>query len=207
MSVAGGSVMIKPQQQIRFDHQIILEWVRAHAKVLDLGCGDGTLLGLLIRKKDCHGTGIEINEHAVYQCIEAGLTVSHVDIDTGLIDYSNKRFDYVILNESLQEVLHPRQVILEALRVGRKVIVGIPNFCHIRARLQIFFQGRVPVTPELPYQWYDTPNLRFLSLQDFRHFCSNNDIRILKEVGVAGNKIVQLQPNLFAHTGLYLLEK
>lgn len=196
---------------IRFDHQIILQWVEEGSRVLDLGCGDGTLLKLLIEHKSCHGTGVEIDEKAIYTCMEKGLTVSHVDIDTGLADYSNKRFDYVILNESLQEVLNPRKVILEALRVGKKVIVGIPNFCHIRARLQIFFQGRVPLTKELPYQWYDTPNLRFLSLKDFRYFCKANAISILQEVGTAGiasgGKRVAFRPNLFAHTGLYLLEK
>ena len=136
-----------------------------------------------------------------------GLSVSHGDIDSGLSDYSNKRFDYVILYESLQQVLYPRRVILEALRVGKKVIVGIPNFCHLTARLQIFFEGRVPITKELPYQWYDTPNLRFLSLKDFRAFCRMNNILIIKEIGVAGNRLVSFRPNLFAHVGLYVVEK
>lgn len=197
----------KSNKPISFEHKTVLGWVNSDSRVLDLGCGDGTLLALLITEKQCQGTGIEIDEQAIYTCMAKGLTVSHVDIDTGLVDYSSKRFDYVILNESLQEVLHPQKVILEALRVGRKVIVGIPNFCHIRARLQVFFQGRVPVTKELPYQWYDTPNLRFLSLKDFRYFCKNNGINILEEIGITGNKRVWLRPNLFAHTGLYLLEK
>lgn len=193
--------------EVRFDHKIILEFVEPNARVLDLGCGDGTLLALLNAEKSCRGTGIEIDEKAIYQCMEKGVTVNHGDIDSGLADYSDKRFDYVILNESLQQVLHPRQVILEALRVGKKVIVGIPNFCHLRARLQIYFRGRVPVTKELPYQWYDTPNLRFLSLKDFRYFCRDNGIKILKEAGIADNKRVGFRPNLFAQTGLYLLEK
>lgn len=192
---------------MRFDHQIILGLVQEKSRVLDLGCGDGTLLSLLFEKKQCTGTGIEIDETAIYQSMAKGLSVSHGDIDTGLADYSDKRFDYVILNESLQQVLKPKKVILEALRVGKKVIVGIPNFCHVGARLQIFMKGRVPVTKQLPYEWYDTPNLRFLSLKDFRYFCKDNGIKILAEKTIAGDKLVTFQPNLFANIGLYLLEK
>ena len=191
----------------RFDHKVIAQLIEPHSKVLDLGCGDGALLLRLIKEKKCHGTGVEINEKEIYHCVAKGLTVSHCDIDTGLADFSNKRFDYVILNESLQQVLNPRRVILEALRVGKKVIVGIPNFCHSRARFQIFFQGRVPVTKELPHQWYDTPNLRFLSLKDFRAFCKDNRIKILKETGIMENRKVSFWPNLFSNMGIYLLEK
>ena len=195
------------QKNIRFDHKIVLDIVEPNSRVLDLGCGDGELLSLLINRKNVKGTGIEIDEKAVYKCMERGLTISHGDIDAELVDYATKRFDYVILNESLQQVLHPEKVILESLRVGKKAIVGIPNFCHWGGRIQIFFQGRVPVTSNLPYQWYDTPNLRFLSLKDFRYFCKINDIRILKEVGILQNKRVHFRPNLFANAGLYLLEK
>ena len=193
--------------QNRADFNVIVDLVEPNSRVLDLGCGDGTLLSLLIHEKNCRGTGVEIDEKAVYQCIEKGLTVSHGDIDSGLMDFSNKRFDYVILNESLQQVLQPKKVILESLRVGKKVIVGIPNFCHSSARWQIFFKGRVPVTKQLPYQWYDTPNLRFLSLKDFRYFCKDHGIKILKEIGIAQNKVTRLRPNLCANIGIYLLEK
>ncbi len=192
---------------IRPDHKIVLSLVETKSKVLDLGCGDGTLLSLLIEQKGCHGRGIEIDEKAIYSCVAKGLTVSHGDIDSGLSDFASKRFDYVILNESLQQVLHPQKVILEALRVGKKVIVGIPNFCQVKARFQIFFEGRVPVTKELPYEWYNTPNLRFLSLKDFRKFCKNNSIKILKEKGLSGQDLIDFRPNLFANTGIYLLEK
>lgn len=192
---------------LRLDYKVIVDLVDRGSKVLDLGCGDGELLSLLIEHKSCKGTGIEINEKAIYSCIAKGLTVSHGDIDSGLSEYADKRFDYVILNESLQQMLNPQKAILEALRVGKKVVVGIPNFCQINARFQIFFRGRVPVTKELPYEWYDTPNLRFFSLKDFKNFCKVNEIRILKERAVDAHKEVAFAPNLLAHIGIYLLEK
>ncbi|MGE0267157.1 MAG: methionine biosynthesis protein MetW [Candidatus Omnitrophota bacterium] len=192
---------------MRLDHQIILEMIAEGAKVLDLGCGDGSLLALLKTEKHCHVSGIEINEQAIYESMAKGVSVSHGDIDTGLEDYSSKRFDFVILNESLQEVLYPKKVILEALRVGKKVIVGIPNFCYSRSRLQVFFGGRVPLTKGLPYEWYDTPNLRFLSLKDFRVFCRDHSITIIRENAINGVKRIPYMRNLFATQGLYLLEK
>jgi len=192
---------------IRPDHKIILDMIEENSKVLDLGCGDGALLSLLKENKKCKGTGIEIDEKAIYECAAKGVSVSHCDIDTGLVDYSDKRFDYVILNESLQQVLNPKNVILESFRIGKKVIVGIPNFCTLPARIQIFFKGIVPVTKELPYEWYDTPNLKFLSLIDFRKFCKVHGITIIKGVGLEKDKIVKFRPNIFASLGIYLLEK
>src|SRR3989338_4463217 len=115
----------------RKDYQTILKLIEPGSKVLDLGCGDGDLLTLLMKEKSCRCHGIEIDEKAIFKCIQRGVTVSQGDIDSGLQDYSDKRFDYVILNESLQEVMNPDRVILEALRVGKKAIVGIPNFCTI----------------------------------------------------------------------------
>ena len=192
---------------IRLDYQIILQLVATRSRVLDLGCGDGELLYHLIHQKQCQGTGIEIDEKAIYSCIERGVTVLHSDIITGLKDFSDKRFDYVILNESLQQVLNPQAAILAALRVGKNVIVGIPNFCHMSARFQIFFRGRVPVTAELPYEWYNTPNLRFFSLKDFRSFCRNNAITIVKERDLGRHQEEHLLPNLFAHIGIFLLRQ
>ena len=197
----------RPLADIRLDYKIILDWIESKSKVLDLGCGDGELLALLIERKGCHGTGIEINEKAIYKCVARGVSVSHGDIDTGLLDFSDKRFDYVVLNGSLQEVVNAKRVILEALRVGKKVIVGIPNFCHYKARFQVAFLGKVPVIKGLPYQWYDTPNLRFLSLTDFRVFCRENSIRILKQIGISGDRMIFIFHNLLANWGLFLLEK
>lgn len=199
--------MPQENNKVRLDYKIILKLIANNSKVLDLGCGDGELLYFLKTQKSCMVTGIEINEKKIYNCIEKGISVSHDDIDTGLSDFGDKRFDYVILNESLQQVLNPKKVILESLRVGKKVIAGIPNFCHFLARIQIFFQGRVPVTKELPFQWFDTPNLRFLSLKDFCAFCRDNNIKILKKIGIAGNKQIFIKPNFFANTGIFLLER
>ena len=193
--------------KIRLDYRVIVDLIKRSSKVLDLGCGDGELLSLLIEHKACKATGIEIDEKSIYSCMAKGLTVSHGDIDSGLNEYADKRFDYVILNESLQQMLNPQKAILEALRVGKKVIVGIPNFCHIQARFQIFFRGQVPVTKELPYEWYDTPNLRFFSLKDFKMFCKVNQIRICEERAIDTTKEIPLLPNLFAHIGIYVLEK
>jgi len=140
------------QSNPSLDHKAILEWVHEGASVLDLGCGDGELLALLVRERHVKAQGIEIDEQAIYQCVAKGLSVFHEDIDHGLSDYADQSFDYVILNQSFQQVKKPDIVLREALRVGREVIVGFPNFAHYQARLQIFFRGRTPVTPSLPYE-------------------------------------------------------
>jgi len=123
-----------PLEKTRLDYKVIFDLITPDSHVLDLGCGDGELLSLLIRHKNCRARGVEINDESILECMEKGITVCHSDIDSSLSEYPNDGFDYVILNESLQEVLHPQRVILEALRIGKKAIVGVPNFCHISAR-------------------------------------------------------------------------
>jgi methionine biosynthesis protein MetW len=173
--------------------------------VLDLGCGEGALLDLLVREKSVRAQGIEIDEQAIYLCVAKGLSVFHEDIDHGLSDYSDQSFDYVVLSQSFQQVKNPDIVLKEALRVGRQVIVGFPNFAHFLARLQIFFKGKTPVTPSLPYAWHDTPNLHFLSISDFIEYCRQRKIKIEKAVFTGKNKGVKLFPNLFALTGFFLI--
>src|SRR5450759_4246882 len=136
---------------VKLEYDIITGWVEAKASVLDLGCGSGDLSARLANEKRAVVQGIEIDEQAVYKCVGKGISVLHGDIDSGLADYGDKSFDYVILSESFQQVKKPESVLAEALRVGKRVIVSFPNFVHYSARWQLFFKGTVPVTPSLPY--------------------------------------------------------
>jgi methionine biosynthesis protein MetW len=189
------------------EYRVILKWVRRGSSVLDLGCGDGELLTLLVRERNVKAQGIEIDEQAIHQCVAKGLSVFHEDIDNGLSDYAEQSFDYVILNQSFQQVKKPDIVLMEALRVGREVIVGFPNFAHYQARLQIFFKGKTPVTPSLPYEWHDTPNLHFLSILDFIEYCQKRNITIEKSSFVGKDRGVKIFPNLFALAGIFLIAK
>jgi len=193
----------KRKEDLRLDHKVIGDMVESGSMVLDLGCGDGDLLEYLVSSKDVKGNGVEISEDAIYKCVEKGLSVSHGDIDTGLREYPDKQFDYVIFNQTMQQVHKPNEAIKEALRVGKKVIVGFPNFCYVNARIQLFFAGRVPVTPSLPYTWYNTPNLHFLSIKDFRFFCDNHNMVIEKKVFLSKKGIVNFLPNLFALNAIF----
>ncbi len=192
---------------IRPDYKIILDWIKDESSVLDLGCHKGELLSLIAEKKNARAHGIEIDEQAIYKCVEIGLSVSHQDIDNGLSEYSDESFDYVILNQSLQQVKKPDVVLKESLRVGKEVIIGFPNFAHFRARYQIFFWGKTPVTASLPYEWYETPNLHFLSISDFRGYCRNRGIRIKRTAFISNNVLTDLLPNLLAQTGIFLISK
>ena len=189
------------------EQKVILEWVKDSASVLDLGCGGGELLSILVRDKHVHAQGIEIDEQAIHRCVAKGLSVFQQDIDSGLSEYIDRSFDYVILSQTMQQVKKPGLVLEEAVRVGKKAIVSFPNFVYYTARLQLFLGGRVPVTPALPYAWYDTPNLHFLSITDFRDYCTERNIRVEDTAFVGRNRKVRLLANLFAEIGIFLLSK
>jgi len=191
----------------RLDHKTILEIIPQGLTVLDLGCGEGDLLYLLVKEKKVKAQGVDIDEQAIYKCVEKGLSVFHGDIDSGLADYNDKSFDYVILNQSLQQVRNLESALEDALRVGKKVIVGIPNFAHYKARYQMFFKGRAPVTYALPYQWYNTPNLHFLSLADFMDYCREKGINIESAFFIGEKGMVNILPNLFAQIGIFVIKK
>ena len=197
----------KRKEDLRLDHKVIGNMVKTGAMVLDVGCGDGDLLEYLVLKKGVTGSGVEISEEAIYSCVEKGLSVSHGDIDSGLKEYPDGLFDYVIFNQTMQQVHKPKEAISEALRIGKKVIIGFPNFCYITARLQLFFSGHVPVTLSLPYSWYDTPNLHFLSIKDFRRFCPEQGIIVEKSVFLSEKRTVKFLPNLFALNAIFQVSK
>jgi len=192
---------------IRLDHRIICRIVEPGARVLDLGCGNGDLLYLLAREKKARVQGIEMNESAIYECVKKGLSVFHGDIEAGLAEYPDRSFDYVILNQSLQEVKKIDGLVKEALRIGGKIIVGFPNFAFLPARLMLFFRGKAPITSSLPYRWYDTPNLRFLSVTDFRGFCREKKLRVLEAHYLGKKKETPFWPNLLARNALFVVAK
>ncbi len=190
----------------RLDHEIIYQLIEPDSKVLDLGCGQGDLLDLLVKRKNVKAQGIELKEEAIYNCVEKGLSVFHGDIDSGLSEYPDKTFDYVILNQTMQEAKNVEFVIDEALRVGKKVVVGFPNFAYIGSRLKLLLKGKSPITLSLPYFWYNTPNLHFLSVKDFKEFCIEKNIRVVKAFYLSKRKSLRLLPNLFALNALFVIE-
>lgn len=189
------------------DYRIIANIINREAHILDLGCGSGELLTLLISEKQAFVQGIELNDEEMHRCVEKGLTVLQGDIESGLIDYPDKSFDYVILNQIMQEIKKADFVIDEALRVGRRVIVGFPNFAHIRARLTLMLSGRTPINEALPYYWYETPNIRFLTIRDFTDYCAKNNIIIEQKYFLGKSKLIHVFPNLFALNALFVIKR
>jgi methionine biosynthesis protein MetW len=192
---------------IKLDYRIILDIIEPGAKVLDLGCGDGELMKYLETNKGAKVQGIELSEEAIYKCVEKGLSVFHTDIDSGLSSYPDRSFDYAILNQSLQQVKKIDFVLEEALRVASRAIIGFPNFANLKARLMLFLGGKAPVTESLPYEWYNTPNIRSLSVSDFKRFCARKSYKILDERYLGKNSEIRLLPNLLAENAVFLVTK
>ena len=191
---------------MKLEHEVILDWIEAGSSVLDLGCGNGDLLAALVKEKQVKAQGVEIDEKAIYECVAKGLSVVNQDIETGLSEYLDKSFDYTILAGTLQQVKKPEQVLKDALRVGNRTIVSFPNFGHYAVRLQILFSGKVPVTPSLPFEWYDSPNLHFLTISNFFEFCEKRSI-VVEQTAYLGRKRLSLLPNLRAETSVFLISR
>jgi methionine biosynthesis protein MetW len=194
-------------EDMRIDYRIIYDIIEPGSRVLDLGCGDGTLIDLLTTGKNARAQGIEFADEQIYKCVARGVSVFHGDIDTGLSEYPDKSFDYIILNQSLQETKKVEFVLNEALRVGHKVIVGFSNFAYFKARIDVFFRGRVPVTESLPNQWYSTPNLHFLSIDDFENYCTHKKLKVLARFYLGEHEEVRFLPNLLALNAIFVIAK
>ena len=191
----------------RSDYAIIGEIVEQGAKVLDLGCGEGELLEWLAENKGVDARGVEISGARVQRAIARGVSVYQGDIDHGLADYPDQAFDYVILSQTLQETRQPLRVLREMLRVGRRAIVAFPNFGHWRVRLSMLTTGRAPKTRLFPYDWYDSPNIHFLTVDDFEQLARQEGLAIERRFFLTGRRTVDRLPNLRAEVAVFLVRK
>ncbi len=191
----------------RSDYAIIGEIVEPRAKVLDLGCGDGELLQWLAENKAVDARGVELSGAKVQRAIARGVSVYQGDIDHGLADYPDQAFDYVILSQTLQETRHPLTVLREMLRVGRRAIVAFPNFGHWRVRLSMLMSGRAPKTRLFPYDWYDSPNIHFLTVDDFEQLVRQEGLAIERRFFLSGRRTVDRLANLRAEVAVFLVRK
>jgi len=196
-------------RRARVDYEIIESLIESASTVLDVGCGDGELLANLVVDKDIKAEGIEVVQDLVLEGVKRGLSVIQYDVERGLENYADKSFDYVILSQTVQTVENPEKVFKSLLRVGKKVIVSFPNFAHWRCRAQMFFRGQAPVTKQLPFGWYNSPNTHFLSIKDFDQFCEKQGVRVEKKIPLIQTSIspVKLAPNLFAEQVVYVTSK
>lgn len=191
---------------VRPDFSLIASWVKPQSTVLDLGCGDGSLLRFLTDTHQVNGYGIEIDDAKVLACLKNGVNVIQQDLEAGLSNLEPASFDYVILSQTLQAVKHTEEIVREMLRVGREAIVSFPNFGYWKNRLQVI-QGQMPVSDSLPYQWFNTPNLHLCTLQDFETFCTRHGARILERKVLSGNDPVTFAPNLLGALAFYRFER
>jgi len=191
----------------RSDYAIITEMVEAGSKVLDLGCGDGELLAWLEENKRVTARGVEIASARVQRCVAQGLSVYQGDIDAGLADYPDQCFDFVILSQTLQQTRRPLKVLREMLRVGRRGIIAFPNFGHWTMRLSMLHSGRAPQTKLFPYQWYDSPNIHFLTIQDFEDLARAENLSVERRIFLYGDRRMHFWPNLLAQVAVYLVRK
>lgn len=190
----------------RPDYAAIANLVKAGAKVLDLGCGDGSLLRYLRDTRDIHGYGVEISDENVQECFNNGINVIQNDLESGLSSFGSGSFDYVILSQTLQAMRHTENLIKEMMRVSKEGIVSFPNFGYWKNRLQVL-SGHMPVSEVLPYQWFDTPNIHLCTLGDFERFCRQHGANILERRIMNGDHQISFAPNLLGMLAFYRFER
>jgi methionine biosynthesis protein MetW len=189
----------------------IHSWVKPNSRVLDLGCGDGALLAQLEQDLNIRGYGLEIDAESINQCVAKGVNVIEQDLNKGMANFADDSFDTVIMTQALQAMRFPHLVLDEMLRIGTQCVITFPNFGHWKARAYLTLRGRMPVTKQLTYQWYDTPNIHFFTYCDFEALCRERNIKILRKQFVGEHfldrQLKNLWPNLFAETAVYHLSK
>ena len=192
---------------LRTDQSLIAEWVKPGSRVLDLGCGDGTLMAHLQQHQEVKGYGLEIDEENIVQCIHKGVDVIQTDLDKGLSEFKKESFDYVIMTQTLQAIRYPDKLLKEMTRVGREAIVTFPNMGHWKNRIQLALAGHMPKSKTLPYEWYNTPNIHLCTLTDFENLCAANNIEILDRATVdhehQSSLGMKLFPNLLGEIAIY----
>ncbi len=196
--------MVNIGQQERYDYDLIARWVDDKARVLDLGCGDGSLLHHLADTRQAVGYGIERDPERVTACLQNGINVLQIDLEQGLAGFENQQFDYVIMSLSLQAVHNTEGILAEMLRVGHEAVVSFPNFGYWRHR-EALNEGHMPVSDSLPYQWYNTPNVRFFTMSDFEQLCAQRGICILERAAFDEDRLIEEDPNQYASVALYRL--
>ena len=190
--------------EFRHDFAIIADWVKLGSKVLDLGCGDGSLLAFLRGALDVRGYGVEKDDANILACMNDRINVIQMDLEAGLSGFEAQSFDVVVLSQTLQAVQNTEKIVHEMLRVGREAIVTFPNFGYWRHRLQLI-GGQMPISDNLPYEWYDTPNVHLCTITDFDNFCAKHNIRISERRVLTNNKPVNALPNLMGSLAMYRL--
>ena len=188
---------------LRDDLQLIYDWIPQNAHVLDLGCGDGELLGALMQHKHCTGYGIEIDPGSVQAALTRGVNVIQADLERGLAAFADHSFDVIVLSQTIQAMQNTETILRDLTRIARQAIVSFPNFGYWKNRLQIALGGHMPVSERMPYQWYNTPNIHWCTLQDFDRLCAQNHIRVLERAVMTGGQRIRHFPNLLGSLAFY----
>lgn len=194
------------------NYKVIVQLVKENSKILDLGCGEGMLFKMLVDEKNAKGTGVEIDEKCVIKALQKGLSVIQGDLDEGLKQFPDKSFDYCILNQTLQSTNQPEYVVEEMLRVGKSCIVSFPNFAYWKVRFYLFFKGKMPKSKHLPFEWYNTPNIHLLTVNDFFEFCKKRNIKIDEALYLTRKKVrrgflMRTIKNFFSEEAIFVISK